>query len=214
MRIYVVFLFIICCILFVNANATAMFLFSKDSIIAKNDSLKVFRTDTTHSPKKAAIFSALLPGLGQAYNKKYYKIPIIYVGLGALGYFGLTNHRNFVSFKNGYLTAIDSIKGNELFTDTIVYPTSRLFSEQEVYRNRRDIFILGFAIFYAANIIDAVVDAHLYHFDVSDNLSMRILPSISPIASIYSPNKLSLASTLTVQLKIKNKSIKNKFYNY
>lgn len=129
-------------------------------------------------PKRAALYAAILPGLGQVYNKSYWKIPLVYAGLGGVGYFLYTANKNYKNYKEGYLTRIDAIKGNETFTDSITWPTSRLFLEQDNNHRRRDLLVVIGLLVYVANIVDATVDAHLYHFDVSDNLSMQVKPAI------------------------------------
>jgi hypothetical protein len=139
------------------------------------------KTDSTilkkHSPKKAAWMSAALPGLGQIYNHKYWKLPIIYVGFGVIGYLGYYFNNNANKFKSSYLVRS---KINESKTD--YYP--EITSPDVLYRNftsnRRNFeltCIFG-SLFYVLNIIDASVDAHLYKFDISEDLSLRIEPDI------------------------------------
>lgn len=129
-------------------------------------------------PKRAALYSALLPGLGQAYNKSYWKIPLVYAGLGTVGYLLYTTNKSYQSLKQGYLTRVDGIGGNNTYTDTITWTTERLNLEQDSKHQRRDLLIIVGLLVYVANIVDATVDAHLYHFDVSDNLSMEVKPTI------------------------------------
>jgi Family of unknown function (DUF5683) len=129
-------------------------------------------------PAKAAFYSALLPGLGQAYNKKYWKIPIVYAALGTGSYFIITNNNFYNDFRNEYkrriLTGVidqsDPVFGR-LTTETI----SRA---QRLYQRQRDLSILITAGIYILNIIDANVDAHLMQFNVNDNLSLQ--PKITP----------------------------------
>jgi hypothetical protein len=137
------------------------------------DTLKVFH----HSPKKAAWMSAIIPGLGQFYNRKYWKLPIIYVGFGVFGYLGYYFHTNADKYKSSYLvrSGFDS-------TQTDYYPeigsSEILYSNFSYYRRNFELTCIFGSLFYVLNIIDASVDAHLYKFDISDDLSMRIEPEI------------------------------------
>ncbi|MBN1821754.1 MAG: hypothetical protein JXR31_14480 [Prolixibacteraceae bacterium] len=164
----------------------------------KNDTIPAKETKV-HSPKKASIYSAILPGLGQAYNKKYWKIPIIYGGFGALVYFIDWNNDWYHLFKNAYFDLSDYENFNkeafiakydklpELAHFDYESSTNRqnilqsLSRAQDGYRRNRDLLIISTAVFYAMNIIDASVDAHLFNFDISDDLSMNWKPAVSTI---------------------------------
>jgi hypothetical protein len=146
-----------------------------------------------HSPRKATIYSAVLPGLGQVYNKKYWKVPLIYIGFGAIGYFISWNNENYQLFRIGYdhLTdqnpetqdylKIEAVRRNNYNLDN---PTefnnlkTALSRQQDYYRRNRDLLIISFVGFYGLNIIDASVDAHLFDFDISDDLTLKWEPSM------------------------------------
>jgi hypothetical protein len=133
-----------------------------------------------HSPTKATLLSACVPGLGQAYNKKYWKIPVIYAGFGIMTYFIVTNTDLYISYKCAY---IESSYGNMngSYSDLVQkYSTQDLLSAREYYRRNLEISILITTLWYALNILDATVDAHLYTFNISDNLSMKIGPAAIP----------------------------------
>ena len=146
-----------------------------------------------HSPRKAAIYSAILPGLGQAYNKKYWKIPLVYIGFGAIGYFIDWNNDNYQLIRKGYrhwtdgndettgYLDIESIrKMNYNINDPRDYEHVKdaLQKQQDYYRRNRDLLIISFVGFYGLNIIDASVDAHLFNFDISDDLTFDWQPSM------------------------------------
>jgi len=144
-----------------------------------------------HSPKKATIYSAVLPGLGQGYNKKYWKIPIIYAGFGTIGYFIGWNNGFYKTYKLAYsdLTDGDPNTNSYLDLDAAKYydlddPTdfnnfkSGLSKQAEYYHRNRDLLIICFAGFYGLNIIDASVDAHLFDFDISEDLTMNWQPAV------------------------------------
>lgn len=124
------------------------------------------------SPAKAAFFSALVPGLGQAYNKKYWKIPIIYAGLGAGIYFYTWNNSKYQEYRDEYKRRLD---GTSLYENHPIYgglDDDRLIRAQRFHQRNRDLSALITAGIYILNIIDANVDAHLMQFNVNENLSI------------------------------------------
>jgi len=143
-------------------------------VYSQKTSEAVSDTTITHSPQKATWMSAALPGLGQAYNKKYWKIPVIWAGLGGLGYSIHYNHSKYKTYSEAYLYRIDNDS-----TTIDSYPSfssNYLQTLKNSYRRNMELsVVLTFAL-YAINIIDATVDAHLYDFDVSDDLSMTVKP--------------------------------------
>lgn len=156
-----------------------------------------------HSPKKATIYSAILPGLGQAYNKKYWKIPLIYAGFGTIGYFIGWNNGFYGTYKLAYsdLTDGDPNTTSYLDLDAAKYydlenPTdydnfkTGLSKQSDYYRRNRDLLIIGMLGFYGLNIIDASVDAHLFDFDISEDLTMNWQPAmqISEKQLVYGAN--------------------------
>lgn len=157
------------------AQSDSLYNVSIYDTVTKND-LKI------HSPRRATIYSAVLPGLGQAYNKKWWKIPIIYAGICAGTYFAIDFHKEFIRFKNAYLQRIDgqTDEFNGILNETA------LNNEMDRWIRNRDLCIAGIALFYFLNIIDASVDAYLMDFDVSDNLSIHIRPQ-SFINYSYNP---------------------------
>ena len=147
--------------------------------------------EEVHSPKKATIYSAVLPGLGQAYNKKYWKIPIIYAGFGTIGYFIGWNNGFYSTYKLAYSDLTDDDPDTDSYLDleaTQYYdlddPTdfnnfkSGLSKQQDYYRRNRDLLIIGMVAFYGLNIIDASVDAHLFDFDISEDLTLNWQPAV------------------------------------
>jgi hypothetical protein len=147
--------------------------------------------EEVHSPKKATLYSAILPGLGQAYNKKYWKIPLIYIGFGAIGYFIDWNNDYYQLNKRAYEHLTDDNPATDDFMkiEAVKYydlenPThfenfkDGLEKRQDYYRRNRDLLIISFVGFYGLNIIDASVDAHLFNFDISDDLTLKWQPSM------------------------------------
>lgn len=123
-----------------------------------------------HSPRKAILLSALLPGAGQAYNKKYWKIPVIYALGGGATYLLYINQNRFTDFRDAVRFSANN--GNvpvTLYGDT--YTREQLTVGRDSYRRTRDLSILGVALVYALQLIDANVDAHLYGWDMSPSLT-------------------------------------------
>ncbi len=143
---------------------------SHEVIVSEKD---VIRKE--HSPTKAALFSAVVPGLGQAYNKKYWKIPIVYAGLGVSVYFLQYNIGEINYFREQYRRAVDP---DPTIVNTSGYNTATLQDLITQHRKWRDYSYLGLVAVYLLNILDANVDAHLFYFDVSKDLSMGVYPSL------------------------------------
>lgn len=175
--------------LFLCLILVSNFGFSQNKETKKTEEVKSVKKETGTeninplSPAKAAFYSALVPGLGQAYNKKYWKIPVIYVALGAGLYIALDNDTKYNNFRTEYKNRVQGINNpnDEYF--------SRLTDEsilrgQRLYQKNRDLAILITAGLYMLNIIDANVDAHLMQFNVNDKLTFQ--PSIQPNSLNYS----------------------------
>jgi len=138
-----------------------------------------------HSPTKATIMSLCLPGLGQIYNKKYWKVPVIYAGIGIFTYLIVFNTDYYLTYKSAY---IESFNGDSTgnYSDIVKkYPIESILSAREYYRRNLEITIIFTAIWYILNIVDAAVDAHLFTFDIKNDLSLRIEPALIPPAAQY-----------------------------
>jgi hypothetical protein len=129
--------------------------------------------------------SAVLPGLGQIYNHKIWKVPIVYAGLGTFVYFTITHQNTFNDFKQAYINRYNGLSDPYygILTD------QGLLNEMDRYRRYRDLNILGGLLIYALQIVDANVDANLYDFDVSDDLSIRLEPF--PVYDLISQSTVS-----------------------
>ncbi len=143
------------------------------------------------SPKKAAIMSALLPGLGQAYNKKYWKIPIQYAGFAVAGWYLNDNLTNIQRYRTAFLAETD---GDPATVNDTGFNRNQLEQLMDQYTEWRDLSYIAFGIIYILGIVDASVDAHLFYFDVSEDISMNIRPHWSPL--LFSAPGLSLTLKL------------------
>jgi len=122
-------------------------------------------------PKKAGLYSAILPGAGQVYTKKYWKVPVIYGGLITSAYYINESNDFYQLYKSTYLNRLDGD-----FTDNLNYSDSDLRTLTEHYRRNREVSALLFTLTYILNIVDASVNAHLFDYDVSEDLSLHIQP--------------------------------------
>jgi hypothetical protein len=133
------------------------------------------------TPAKAAFYSAILPGLGQAYNKKYWKIPIVYAALGTGIYFYIDNNNEYKRYRNAYKNRLAGFATDEFWgTDNNGNPLSSpqisndgLIRAQRTLRRNKEISLLVTIGLYALNIIDANVDAHLLQYNIDDNLALK-----------------------------------------
>ena len=138
--------------------------------------------------------SACFPGLGQIYNRKYWKAPVIYVALGGIGYWGVTNQVKYKYYSNNLRAANDD-DANTI--NETLYSSDQLITQKKYYQKYRDISIMLGALVYLVNIIDANVDAHLRTFDVSDDLSLQL----NPYSNLDYNNKLQAGLSLKLKFK-------------
>ena len=158
---------------------------------------KIPTVDTTKkfNPRTATIRSAIIPGWGQAYNKKYWKIPIVYGALGTTAGIFVYNVKTYNELRRAYTILItkDTANYNNIDPKYKVLTPDAIRSNRDVFRQNIDYSALFFLIFWGLNVVDATVDAHLKGFDVGNNLSLQIKPGFSPLANT---NGLSLVLNL------------------
>ena len=169
----------------------------------KKDSLRMMATPVLqrkakdsikkYDPNVAVRRSLMLPGWGQATNKKYWKIPLVYGALGTTAFIFFRNISQYKDAKNAYILATDTFPGNDNLIKQPYFSVKDQPERIRVFRNavrqNIDYSVLFFIAFWGLNVADAAVDAHLKTFDVSDELSLQIKAGYSPIANT---NGLSL----------------------
>ena len=143
---------------------------SKDTLMVV-DTIYHKKPKKDHRPRTATILSAIIPGAGQIYNRKYWKAPIAWAGLGAVGYFFMHNQTLYTQYRNDVRSLVN---GDTSAVVNSKYSLDQLQSQKIIYRKRRDLFGFGVIAVYAMQVIDANVDAHLRTFDVSDDLSLEL----------------------------------------
>lgn len=184
--------------LFLLLLTTVTFTYAQESdSVTDTESADTSIVVKKHSPFKATMMSVALPGLGQVYNGKWWKVPIIYGGFGGLIYSSVFNDMKCRTFKEAYLIRIDD---DPTTTDQFVgrYSDANLRELVDFYQRNRDLSLIFTGVLYALNIIDASVDAHLKDFDVSDDLSLRIRPTMHQIGPAMMP---APALAFTLRLK-------------
>jgi hypothetical protein len=169
-------------ILFFLIGTVSLFAQAKDeTVLVAKDTTKLQEIDPL-KPAKAAFYSAILPGLGQAYNKKYWKIPLVYGAIGTSLYFYIDNNKKYHDYRDAYKRRLEGYTD-----DKYTYlDDTRLIAGQKFYQRNRDLSSLFVVAFYVLNIIDANVDAALIQFNVNERLSMR--PEIYPNDVTFRPN--------------------------
>jgi hypothetical protein len=165
-------------ILLFSINLSSQNTVEPDTIIG-NAELTV--TDTVvakkHSPHMATIYSLILPGLGQAYNKKYWKIPIVYAGFGVFYYFINLNDKEYKKFRSAYYHSVLDDGTPPVNEYEEQYTTDQLLQAKNDYRRNRDLSYILAGVWYVLNVIDATVDAHMFTWEVDENLSFRAEPA-------------------------------------
>ena len=184
-------------------DSTGLRILGADSVAVKKAA-----TDSAgkkkHSPRTATIRSAILPGLGQIYNRKYWKLPIVYGALGVTGYIFNYNRVQYNKVKYAYFYVINKgvadtagFRRAKVATELLSFVDTNDSYSLQLYRNqfRKDVdySVLFFLFFWALNVVDATVDGHLKDFDVSNDLSLKIKPSINAL-----PNTLGLSFVFTI----------------
>lgn len=158
-------------VIFLNFGISS--LFSQEQDILK-DTLKVKPFDPLR-PAKASFYSAVIPGLGQVYNQKYWKVPLVYGAIGTSVYFYLDSQKKYNICRDEYKNRLEGNKSDSEYFNKL--SDSQLISAQKTYQRNRDLsalFILGF---YVLNIVDANIDASLSQFNVNETLSFK--PSVN-----------------------------------
>jgi hypothetical protein len=140
-----------------------------------------------HSPRKATIFSAVLPGLGQAYNRKYWKIPIIYAGFVFLGKSVYDNNVLYHDFKAAYdhMVLDDGTAAVNEYEEK--FDEEKLLRIKRQYRRDRDYMIIISSLWYVLNIVDASVDANLFYWEVDEDLSLELSPQFQNYSCLQKP---------------------------
>ncbi|MDZ7606213.1 MAG: DUF5683 domain-containing protein [Cyclobacteriaceae bacterium] len=164
-----------------NNDSTSAITLQGDSLIISGDQKIEEVIDTLENrPNTAALYSAALPGLGQAYNGQYWKIPVIYGGGLVIGYYINYNNQLYKQYRDGLFALID---GDDRTVP--IYPDldeDDYRRQVDYWRRNRDLLFVTAILVYVLNIVDAHVDAHMQLFTVDDDISLKLEPSFSQTA--------------------------------
>lgn len=155
-----------------------LFLFLGLTSISAQESKQIISKDTLKSetidplrPAKAAFYSAIFPGLGQIYNKKYWKLPLVYGAIGTSAYFYIDSQKNYKMYRDEYKSRLAGNTSSSEYMANL--SESQLVSAQKQFQRNRDLSALFIVGFYVLNIIDANIDAALSQFNVSERLAFK-----------------------------------------
>lgn len=171
---------------------------TSDTIVVQSEpqTSQVAISDFQPDAQKAVWLAAVVPGLGQIYNRQYWKVPIIYGGTLGLVY-GITwNDRMYVDYRKGYVDLMDKDPNTNYFEHLLPsgvvldnsnssYYTKIIKTKLDNYRRYRDLCIIGTAVLYLLSIIDAYVDAQMFDYDISPDLSLEVAPTLIAPSSSY-----------------------------
>jgi len=148
-------------------------------LLQETDSVSISESKVK-DPKVATLLSVVLPGAGQVYNEKIWKVPLIYGGIITTAYFVEFNNRRYQRFKDALAIVRDPSLGTNPFPNL---NQDGIIRNVDYWRRNRDLCYLIFGVIYVLGIVDAQVDAHLSGFDVSDDLSMKIEPAYESLTA-------------------------------
>ncbi|WP_420319252.1 DUF5683 domain-containing protein [Ekhidna sp.] len=150
-------------------------LIEDSTFIQSTDDVDLFEEVSELDPERAALLSAIFPGMGQVYNKQYWKVPLVFTGIITFGHFINYNNKVYHGLRNA---ALLSAKGQPNPYQNIISTESTLVRNRDTFRRNRDLLIIVGSVFYLLQIVDAHVSAHLDEFKVNDRLALGIEPSI------------------------------------
>jgi hypothetical protein len=137
---------------------------------SQENELKFDELDPT-APSKAAFYSAVLPGLGQGFNKKYWKIPIVYAAIGSSAYLYDFNNKKYWDYRNAYKSRKAGYKNDPY--QNLILDDDRLVDGADFHKKNRDLSMVFIVGFYILNILDANIDAHLKQYNVNESLTIK-----------------------------------------
>ena len=145
-----------------------------------NNDLIIKRLPFQPNPKRAGLYSAILPGLGQFYNRQYWKIPVIYAGLAVAGYYFVDNLNNYQAYRKAYIGRINNPYPTDKYVN--IYTQDQLQQLQNDYNKFLNLTVLFTGVGYTLQVLEAITGAHLKNFDISRDISLNVQPVVYPKA--------------------------------
>ena len=169
---------------------------AQDTIVLKQNPPE----QSGHSPKKATLL-ALIPGAGQAYNRKFWKMPIVYAGFGVTTYFAITNGNDYHLYRDAYdyKMGTNTNVSEQAMEESAKYTADNLITLRDYYRSNMELSWILTAAWYIIQIIDANVDAHFFYYDIDDDLTLHVEPQFNRIE--YDPT-LGYGNNIGLSLKL------------
>ena len=175
---------------------------AQDTLILKQDAPvePVMMKTKQHSPKTATLL-ALIPGAGQAYNRKFWKIPIVYAGFGVTTYFAITNGNDYHLYRDAYdyKMGTNTNVSEQAQEEAAKYTEDNLITLRDYYRSNMELSWILTAAWYIVQIIDANVDAHFFYYDINDDLTLHVEPQFNRVE--YDPT-LGYGNNIGLSLKL------------
>ena len=171
---------------------------AQDTLVIKEDMPPVeMQVRGNHSPKTAT-WLALIPGAGQAYNRKYWKMPIVYAGFGATIYFAVTNKNDYHLYRDAYdyKMGTNTNVSEHAIEESLKYSPDNLITLRDYYRRNMELSWIITAAWYIVQIIDANVDAHFFYYDINDDLTLHIEPQWNTTNNFRYGNNIGLSLKL------------------
>ena len=156
---------------------------AQDTLILKQEPVETVMVKNKQHNPKTATWLALIPGAGQAYNHKYWKMPIVYAGFGTTLYFAITNGNDYHLYRDAYdfKMGIKTDVSHQAQEESAKYTEENLITLRDYYRSNMELSWIITAAWYIIQIIDANVDAHFFYYDINDDLTLHVEPQFNTI---------------------------------
>lgn len=190
---------------FSNRQTSDSFTFSNldwelsESLDAGLPATSLFFVKKAKSPKIAGLCS-LIPGGGQLYNGKYWKVPVVYAVMGVVGGFTYNYHKEYIYYRDEYRLRLNGATEG-LNPDLASMTTENVYAYESYYRRNQELGLFVFILCYGLNIVDAIVDAHFSTFNISDDLTMQLQPRVWDCAALGVHREKAMGVGLVFQLK-------------
>lgn len=153
------------------------------------DAQTLSQTDSLHKKlrfqpdaKRAGLYAALMPGLGQIYNRQYWKVPIVYALMGTTTYMVIKNNNDYQKYRKVYVARLANPNSTDEFTG--ILSTTAVKQYQDDAKRKMDMMLIYTVVAYAGQLMEAIAGAHLHNFDISKDLSMQIRPVLTPVQTL------------------------------